>query len=287
MTGIYHEGVADQMRRLEIAPPEHFEVDGLIHRFPEKGRHKNSCWYALHYFRLDNGHEVVVGKFGDWRSGREATVDFDMPDLSDEEKRRYAQEMKQRKAEAEKARVEKAAEAAERANAIWEKLPEVGKSDYLDKKKVKAYGLKFSRGSIVVPVINIHRQLLGLQFIQSDGAKRFLTGTAKAGAFHFIGRLLKNDEGDYKPLLFAEGYATGAALHQSLGLPVVICFDASNLVKVAKIWRERLPEIEICICGDDDPNTQGNPGRTKAIEAANAVGGSWVVPGLNGEVLHG
>jgi len=275
------------MRRLDLSPPDAFEVDGKIHRFPEKGRHKHSCWYALHYFHLDNGTELVVGKFGDWRSGREATVDFDMPALSDEEKQRYAKEMAARKAEAVKARAEKAEEAAQRAEVIWDKLPDSGKSDYLNKKKVRAYGIRFSRGSIVVPLMNLDRKLLGLQFIQGDGTKRFLTGTAKEGAFHFIGQLLRDDAGNYQPLLFAEGYATGAALYQSLGLPVVVCFDAGNLVKVAKLFRAALPNIEICICGDDDPNTKGNPGRTKAIEAAKAVEGCWVVPGLNGGGCHG
>lgn len=282
MSAVYLEDIAQQMRRLEITPPEAMTVDGMIHRFPEKGRHKHSCWYALHYFRLDSGEELIAGKFGDWRSGREATVSLDMPALTAQEKQRYAAEMKRRQAQAAEARAEKAAEAAARAVAIWDKLPEIGKSDYLDQKKVKAYGIKFSRGTVVVPLVNLSGQLLGLQFIQGDGTKRFLTGTAKEGAFHLIGRVQED-----QPLLFAEGYSTAAALHQALGLPVVMCFDAGNLKPVTRAWRERYPDIEMCICGDDDPETKGNPGRTKAMEAAQAVKASWVVPGLNGEVHHG
>ena len=40
-------------------------------------------------------------------------------------------------------------------------------------------------------------------------------------------------------LLLAEGYATAASVHQATRRPVAVCFDAGNLVHVAKALRER------------------------------------------------
>lgn len=268
--------VADQMKQYGIAPPDSFDIDGKIHRFPVKGKNKNNSWYALHYFRLDNGEQVITGRFGDWKSGVDAVVQLELPDLSEEEKARFKAEMQKRAKQAELERRKKAAEAAKRAHDIWGKLPVDGYSKYLQDKKVAAFGLRFSRGSVVVPLVNIKRQLVGLQFIDENGNKKFLTGTAKQGAFHFIGQY---EHGVKNPrLLLAEGYATAASLHMVLKLPVVVCFDAGNLEPVAKVWRKKAANLDIIICGDNDMNTPGNPGLTKAKKAAASVGGRFVVP---------
>jgi len=53
--------------------------------------------------------------------------------------------------------------------------------------------------------------------------KRYLPGGRKSGLWHLIGQL----EGALV-LLLAEGYATGATLHEATGRPVAVAFDASN-----------------------------------------------------------
>ena len=57
-------------------------------------------------------------------------------------------------------------------------------------------------------------------------------GLAKKGHFHLIGM-------PTSIVLVAEGYATGATLHEATGLPVAIAFDAGNLRHVAAALRER------------------------------------------------
>ena len=52
----------------------------------------------------------------------------------------------------------------------------------------------------------------------------------------------------------------------------------SNLKPVAVALRRKYPKSEITVLGDDDRFTEGNPGKTKAIEAARAIGGKWDVP---------
>lgn len=54
--------------------------------------------------------------------------------------------------------------------------------------------------------------------------------------------------------------------------------NCGNLKKVAAVFREKLPCLTITIAGDDDRNTEGNPGRTKAIEAAKQTGALATFP---------
>jgi hypothetical protein len=57
-----------------------------------------------------------------------------------------------------------------------------------------------------------------------------------------------------------------------------VALDAGNLAPVAEALRKELPDVQIVVCADDDWKTEGNPGLTKAKEAAAAVGGIVAVP---------
>jgi putative DNA primase/helicase len=83
--------------------------------------------------------------------------------------------------------------------------------------------------------------------------------------------------------LIAEGFATAATLHEESGYRVYIAFTANNLMAVGRIVREKLPDAEIVFCADNDTKTPGNPGLTKATEAAQAISGSVAVPPLPGD----
>lgn len=248
------------------------KVDG------DTGR-KQSGWYVLHDLRLDSGETVTVGRYGNWKryGGESLRVEFDRPGLTEAERQRLAAEQDKLRQQADAEKQERAASAAIRAAKIWAGLPDTGKSDYLDRKQVRAYGLRFSRGSVVVPVCNAAGDLVGLQFIGADGGKKFLTGTPVSGAWHMIGE--PPAPSDDKGLLWvAEGYATGATVHEATGCAVVLAFHAGNLVPVAKALRDLYPLARIAIAADNDAATPGNPGLTKAREAALAVGGVVVVP---------
>ena len=266
------DALCHQMSQFQIAPPTEFSIDGKLHRF---GNKKNG-WYVLHWFRLDNGTDVLSGRFGEWKLGVDAKVDLDMPPLSPEERKRFATEQRAQAKAAETAKREKQAEAAERALAIWEKLPDMGHSAYLQRKKVAGFGVRFSRGSVVIPLHNVVGKMVGLQFIAEDGSKKFLTGTEKLGAFFVIGEDLPNAH----RALLAEGYATGASLHMAMSckIPVVIAFDAGNLEPVAAALHEWYPNLRLVVCADNDHKTDGNPGVTKAQQAAKACGGRVVIP---------
>ncbi|QLQ33936.1 MAG: toprim domain-containing protein [Candidatus Thiothrix singaporensis] len=90
-----------------------------------------------------------------------------------------------------------------------------------------------------------------------------------------IGDSLTNPKGVY----VCEGWATGSSLYELYGLPVLVAFDAGNLLPVAQAYRARYMGAHITICADNDRKTPGNPGITKAAEVAEKVPGvSVAVP---------
>ena len=255
-------------------------VDGNLHRFRpdwEPKARKKRAWYVLFDFHADSGEQLISGSFG-WFKGADI-FSFNVAITSDaalsaEENARFKQEQKQKRQLAELERKKEAKAAAKRAAGIWDKLPTKGHSPYLQQKKVASFGVRFSRGSIGLPVRDIDGSLSGLQFIDSDGNKKFLTGTIKKGRFCQLGDVMS-------PSGFmgiVEGYATGSSVRMATGWPVFVAFDAGNLLPVAHVVRQAYQLAKIVICGDDDLDNPANPGRTKAQQAAEAVNGIAIFP---------
>lgn len=127
-----------------------------------------------------------------------------------------------------------------------------------------------------IPAIDADGKQWTMQYIQEDGTKRFAKESRKEGCFHPIGGL---DAIAAAPaIVIGEGYATAAQVSQALGYGTVAAFDSGNLEAVAKALHEKYPDKPIVIAGDDDQAVQNNPGKTKAKEAARAVGGTAFFP---------
>ena len=76
-----------------------------------------------------------------------------------------------------------------------------------------------------------------------------------------------------------EGFATGSTIHAATGCkPVVVAINCGNLLPVCEVLRHHLPKTRIVVCADDDRNTPGNPGLTKAMEAAREIRGRIAIP---------
>jgi len=195
----------------------------------------------------------------------------------------------QRQTEAERQRVQdaiaaesvrKAAEqaaAAERAARQWAALlPAEPEHHYLLKKRIAPGFARQDGDRLALAVVDFDGAVHGLQFIGADGTKRFTPGMAKKG--HFIH--VAGDLAAPKLIAIAEGWATGAAVAQHFfpGATVLAALDCGNLLSVAQAARQRFPGVEIAICADDDRCTTGNPGLSKAREAARAVGGTLARP---------
>jgi putative DNA primase/helicase len=134
-----------------------------------------------------------------------------------------------------------------------------------------------------VPVCDIDGALLAAQSITADGRKSITRGASMVGGHHLIGEITPGGR-----LLIAEGYATGATLHEATGLPVAVALFAGNLDPVAQAYRERFPELRIIVAGDNDHKKErelgadGKPkenvGKAKAEAAALRCGGAALLP---------
>ena len=156
----------------------------------------------------------------------------------------------------------------DRAEYILSKaVPAVSNHPYLVRKGITAPpGLKMMGGKLVVPAYDADGELRTIQFIDGEGCKRFLKdGQVQGTSFRLKG------VGNADPLYLTEGLATGVSIWQALEgrAEVRACFSAANLIHVAASLAGR----PVIICADNDRFTPGNPGLTKAIEAAKAVGG--------------
>lgn len=125
-------------------------------------------------------------------------------------------------------------------------------------------------GALMIPM-KLNGKITSLQFINRDGEKRFYPNGEKGG--FLIGKIEAG-----KPICIAEGFATGASIREATGHAVVVAFDAGNLRKMAEALRAKYPDTRIVLCSDDDYQTEGNPGLTKATEAAQVVGGLLASP---------
>lgn len=258
------------MQSAGLDPPPEILADGSLHRFSvpgDKARSDNG-WYLLH------ADDPAAGAFGCWkRQINETWSAKAYTTLNPAEKARYTAKMEAVKREREAEQERTHAECRKWCDATWKSAENaINTHQYLKDKGVNAYGLKTFKDSLLVPVQDMVGVIQGMQFIHPDGSKKFKSGTNKVGHFFKIGK------SKHKTVVVCEGYATGASLHLATGHAVVIAFDSSNLLPVAQGIRSKYPDMKIILAADDDHMTEGNPGKSKATEAAQAVNGLLAIP---------
>jgi len=258
----------DAIRAAGLEPPDVIEP-GKLHRFPGVGKRNGNTagWCKL----FDDG---LGGCFGDWSSGftENWQAKRDKP-FSQSERTAFMRRVEEARKHAEAERQQQYADSAAKAASTWNAATTANDDHaYLLRKGIKANGARLHQGALVIPVRS-GGALHSLQFINDDGSKRFLSGGRISGGYFSIGTIQGADT-----LCIAEGFATGATIHQATGYPVAVAFNAGNLEPVAKNMRQKQPDLPIVICADDDAETEGNPGITKANHAALAIGGKVAVP---------
>jgi antirestriction protein ArdC/phage/plasmid primase-like uncharacterized protein len=249
------------------------QMDGKLHRVPvidgPKGNRDGA--YVGHM----DGHPA--GFIQNFRRGEKNNWKATGHKLSEEERQQRLAEAAQKRQQREAARQAGYEKKAAEVEKEWHGLkPAPDNHSYLVKKEVKAYGLKLGRqGELVIPVRDGEGKIWSLQQVTETG-KVFSKDARKAGCYHVIDP--RGEMNKAKTILIAEGYATGASVHQATGRPVVVAFDAGNLKTVAESLRKGHPDRHIVILGDDDRHGKTNVGRDKAEETAKAVGGKAVFP---------
>jgi putative DNA primase/helicase len=182
-----------------------------------------------------------------------------------------------RRVEQERLDREKAAELASlSASERWDAAKKDGASPYLVKKQVTGEAIRYEAhdNGFLVPMIRYDlprdSALVGLQTILPDGSKLYGKGVGKEGSAVRLGPAMLGHEA---PIAIAEGYATARSIRMATDgrWTVFVAFDAGNLLPVAKIVRKLYPENWVLFAADDDYQTVGNPGRTKAMVAARRI----------------
>jgi putative DNA primase/helicase len=256
--------------------------------------HAKSAWKSI---KADGGRTISTLFFEAKAAGWKDTSARKVPTKAEIEARKAAAAERARQAAEQEAAQH--ARAAEQAQAIWDAATPCEAHPYLERKGVPAHGLRVGRWEVVrestgdvvmvsdtallIPIRDRQRKIWSLQAIFPNAKntlrrdKDYLAGGAKAGNFFPVGG--KPLQRDGKPVfVLGEGYATCASVHAATGHLVLVCFDTSNLLRVAQALRDAQPEAVIVFAADNDTQTEGNPGVTVARRAAKAVGGLVAAP---------
>lgn len=277
----------DDMRTLHIEPVENisFFLDGNIHRYKVAGDKGSQtagayCIWTEHW---------PAGWLYNWRTGEHSSWYFkrdNIPSekrdaLSDAQYQELLAKAKIAQAKALEEIKQKQLEAADKARSIFSALHSAPENHpYLVSKNVPNYGLSYRNDTkqLAIPLRNINGDIQSIQWIDSNGEKRFLQDAFIKGAFFSVGLdLLTQEQFHNAPILIGEGYATVATVHELTGFPCVAAMTCHNIKLVAETINAKFPLHKIIFLADNDHLTDGNPGLSCANEACSSIRNSSVV----------
>jgi putative DNA primase/helicase len=212
-----------------LIPPSHIEPEKL-YRFPGANKRSGNSagWCKL----FADGLGGVYGDFSqDFSASWQATRSTP---ISAAQRMAFNRQIAESKATADAERKVRQSKAATKATAIWRNaLPAKDDHPYLLRKGITAHGARLYNGALVIP-LRVGTEFHSLQFIGEDGTKRFLTDGRIKGCYFSIGSTK-----DQPAICIAEGFATGATIHEATGYPVAVAFNAGNLEAVAMAMRAK------------------------------------------------
>ena len=250
-----------------LTAPDNIIADGQIHRFSANGALRDdSGWYVLH------GDIVAAGAFGDWREGlTQNWCSKSDTAMTDAERLAHRQRVKAMQRQREDDLAQRQQVAAANALQRWTAATPCTQHDYLTRKGIQPHGARTEGAKLLIPMRDPAGTTHSLQTIAPDGTKMFMSGGRVKGCYFAIG----------KPngvLIVCEGFATGASIHECTGHAVAVAFNAGNLQAVAVALRSKYPALLIIVAADDDHQTPGNPGMSKAMAAVQTSGATIAIP---------
>ena len=171
----------------------------------------------------------------------------------------------------------------EKVKYLWKTARDVTSHAYLERKQIDIQiAQKILRQKkidqkefLLVPLLDSSGELRSLQFIAEDGTKKFSANLPIKSCFSLIG----NREEAKRHVYIAEGFATGASIHKVTGQPVIIAFNANNLIDVARELEKNHFSDKYTIAADNDSNRAGID---KALIAQSQLSNAQVVmPGFD------
>lgn len=168
------------------------------------------------------------------------------------------------------------AESARKSELFWEYSDRIGESDYLRRKGVGYYGIRFRNNAYgrvaVIPLRNADDKLWSYQLLNADGTKRVPKDVRVGGLFHVLQPFVNG-----QPIGLAESYVVAATCYETVGLPAVTAITSSNLERVAMILRNKYPNSRIVILADNDRHLEQNKGVQAACAARDNLGANCTV----------
>jgi len=246
--------------------------DGNIHRIKPPGSKQLDGWYVAY---RDGNFES--GAAGNWKTGFKSNFcSVDKSIFTPEQRRQYANKAK-RMSEQNKLRVFRRQNIArQEVDRLWSKasIENLDKHPYLVKKQIQAHNVRISNNDLCYPIYDSSHTLWNLQTIKHNGFKLFHKGAKIQGCYHPVGFL------NYYPIqiIIAEGIATGTSIYKATGIATVVCFTANNIESVSKAIKNKYPNAQIIIAGDDDQFNQINTGKDKAELVAKLINAQVVFP---------
>ena len=164
----------------------------------------------------------------------------------------------------------------QRIQKFWELSSQRGESDYLKRKGVGAYRIRFREnhyGKVaVIPIRNVQNRLFGYQLLNPDGSKIFAKGIKLSGMFHQLNELCNG-----MPIGITESYVTAATCIELIGMSMVTAFTGNNLEQVAIALRRDYPNSPLVMFADNDRHFKENKGIINAFKALKLSGDNGIV----------
>lgn len=263
------------------------EPGGGLLKF-DRGGDKNG-WAVAYQFEK-NGDPWIYAMAGDFKTDERHI--FKTSEIGDDKELRERVKKATKEADEYKKKTQEAA--SKLAQRFWSEATDTADSEYLKHKlqqsglvpvlKLRTEPTSFGTHRLIVPCQDINGKIWGLQKISDDGQKTFMSGQRCSGVFFTLGEITNETD----RLFIAEGIATAASIYLATEKPTICAFNASNLEKVAKAFREKYPKLPIIVAGDDDRFTKRgnepyNTGRIAAEKAAATCAGVAVFPDFSAE----
>lgn len=253
-------------------------LDNKYHRFNHQGGDLNGWFVGTN----------LAANYGDWKTGKKYSWTMDDSHMSPEAQAEIKAHTKAAGIEFTRARDEEYEKRAIFAKGIIDQhfiafkdapLHPYLKSKGLDQSYKAIHNT--DNKELYIPVYDVTNKLWGFQRINPQGKKRFLKGAKKKGCFHVIPShsALKTAA----KVFIAEGFSTAASIYAATKIPVIVCFDTSNL-SIGKVIKEHHPHLQITYAADNDAFTKAtkhqpkNPGVTLAQAAAKQIQAKVIYP---------
>jgi phage/plasmid primase-like uncharacterized protein len=273
-----------------IELPTDIITDDKWHRFSTNDRANDTAGSYRLNLQPDG---LAYGNYGDWRG---EFYHFVLPPegaLSLEEQSKAKAEVLEYRKQKERKQQEGREQAAKKAIQIYYKskttMPATADHPYIVAKEIANFlpGTPPTKvdahGNLLVPYyyvdpenLNGKHVLSTLQMINTEelGGKKFLKNGRKKDCFSIVG--VKPEPGT--TAYYCEGWATAVSIYLATGCTVILAGDAYNLVDAAPIVKASYPGVDWIVAADNDTRTEGNPGRTKGLEAAHILGAKFAQP---------